>query len=394
MRADLILVGGGLANGLIALAVIACAPGRQILMIDDGAGGRAGGHTWSFHETDLGPCQRRWIAPAVAYRWPRQEVCFPGFARTLRTGYASLTDASLRAALDRLPGLARICDRAVRIEADEVTLADGTRLTAPCVIDGSGRIPVAHLALGWQKFVGIEIETDAPHGRTVPIIMDATVDQRDGYRFVYSLPFTGRRILIEDTRYTDGPALAEEDFARAIAAHAVAQGWRGTEIRRERGVLPIALAYEAAGFWRQAEGGAVPVGMRAGLFHPVTGYSLPLAAQVAGLIAGLVARPPADTAVVFAAVRDFALRTARRQSFLRLLARMLFRGALPEGRRAVLERFYRLPEPLIERFYAGRLTAADQARILIGKPPIPVRDALSCLREAPLLAALPKEPGP
>jgi choline dehydrogenase-like flavoprotein len=64
MDADLILVGGGLANSLIALSVAASDPGRRILMID--AGAPAGGHTWSFHEPDLNERQRRWIAPAVA----------------------------------------------------------------------------------------------------------------------------------------------------------------------------------------------------------------------------------------------------------------------------------------------------------------------------------------
>ena len=32
-----------------------------------------------------------------------------------------------------------------------------------------------------------------------------------------------------------------------------------------------------------------------------------------------------------------------------------------------------------------RRPRADQARILIGRPPIPVRDALPCLREGPLI---------
>jgi lycopene beta-cyclase len=52
----------------------------------------------------------------------------------------------------------------------------------------------------------------------------------------------------------------------------------------------------------------------------------------------------------------------------------------------VLERFYRLPQPLIERFYAGEATLADKARILAGKPPVPIRRALGVLSEAPLLA--------
>ena len=34
--------------------------------------------------------------------------------------------------------------------------------------------------------------------------MDATVPQRDGFRFVYTLPFAPDRVLIEDTYYSDG----------------------------------------------------------------------------------------------------------------------------------------------------------------------------------------------
>jgi lycopene beta-cyclase len=48
----------------------------------------------------------------------------------------------------------------------------------------------------------------------------------------------------------------------------------------------------------------------------------------------------------------------------------------------VLERFYRLSPPLIQRFYAARLTWRDQARILIGKPPVPIPAAMKCIRES------------
>ena len=71
-------------------------------------------------------------------------------------------------------------------------------------------------------------------------------------------------------------------------------------------------------------------------------------------------------------------RTGHRQDerFLRLLNRMLFRAAKPEERYTVLQRFYGLNQGLIERFYAGTLTWRDKARILIGKPPVPVSKAL------------------
>ena len=63
---------------------------------------------------------------------------------------------------------------------------------------------------------------------------------------------------------------------------------------------------------------------------------------------------------------------------------MLF-GAPPERRLRVFERFYRLEEGLIERFYAGRSTLADRARILCGKPPVPL--AALGARQPPLQAA-------
>jgi lycopene beta-cyclase len=75
----------------------------------------------------------------------------------------------------------------------------------------------------------------------------------------------------------------------------------------------------------------------------------------------------------------------RERGYYRLLNRMLFRAAEPGRRYVVLERFYRLNQGLIERFYAGRITLADKARILIGKPPVPVSAALAVLSEKSVL---------
>ena len=62
-----------------------------------------------------------------------------------------------------------------------------------------------------------------------------------------------------------------------------------------------------------------------------------------------------------------------------MLTRMLFGAGEPQHRFRMLERFYRLPEPLIERFYAGRSSKADMLRILAGKPPVPLGGAITSL---------------
>ena len=82
--------------------------------------------------------------------------------------------------------------------------------------------------------------------------------------------------------------------------------------------------------------------------------------------------------------------TGGAQGYWRLLNRMLFIAAQPDKRREVMERFYRLREPLIERFYAGRSTWFDKARILTGKPPVAIVPALRCLPERSA-RALPTE---
>ncbi|KGJ03947.1 lycopene beta-cyclase CrtY [Paracoccus sphaerophysae] len=374
-----LIVGAGLAGSLAALALRAARPGLPVTLLD-AAPGPSDRHTWSFHHPDLPPVWRDRLAPGLRASWSLQEVRFPDHGRVLEAGYASLDGRGL-AQLVAGSGATTLWSRtAAEVLAHAVTLSGGTRLTADAVLDARGLRPSRHLVAGYQKFVGVEYEMDAPHGVICPLIMDAKVPQLDGYRFVYLLPFSPTRLLIEDTRYSDGAGLAEPDLIAAITDYAAVHGWQGREVRRERGVLPIALAHDAAGFWA-AQDGAVPIGLRAGLFHPVTGYSLPVAVQVADVIA---AADP-TTAAIRAAVRDFALRKAHGDRFLRLLNRMLFRGCAPDERRRVLSRFYRLPEPLIERFYAGRLTTLDKLRIVTGKPPIPIRDALPCLPESPLL---------
>ena len=78
---------------------------------------------------------------------------------------------------------------------------------------------------------------------------------------------------------------------------------------------------------------------------------------------------------------QFRKHHLRRERYARLLNRMFFRAADPEKRYVVLQRFYGLNEGLIRRFYRNGLTWRDKARILIGKPPVPVSRALANLSE-------------
>lgn len=375
---DLILAGGGLANSLIAWRLRAERPGLRILVLEQGK--RLGGnHTWSFHETDLDAAQLRWIAPLITHRWPRYDVKFPELARTLDGAYASIASHDLAHTI--APALGAALRTGVWIDditPTSVRLAGGETLHAHAVIDGRGMRASSHLALGYQTFLGQELRLDAAHGLTAPVIMDAGVAQQGGYRFVYLLPFGPDRVLVEDTHYVDSAGWEPERLRANIAAYVQARGWRVRDIlREEQGSLPIVLAGDFERYWDQLQG-QPSAGLRAGLFHPTTGYSLPHAVRLAERIAGL-----ADLSApsLFAAIRGEARRAWNQQRFFRMLNRMLFLAGSPDHRWRVMQRFYRLPAPLIARFYAGRLNLTDKARLLTGKPPVPVMEAFVAVRK-------------
>ena len=384
VTADVVLVGGGLAASLIALRLKRSRPALRIIMLEREA--RIGGeHTWCHFATDVSPAISEWLGPLIVHEWAGYDVRFPSHRRTLPTHYRAITSGRLHVVMSELLGAdAWLGVDASEVKADSVRLVDGRRLEAPLVIDARGPRRSTRLVLGWQKFLGQEVRLAAPHGLTRPIVMDATVTQLDGYRFLYVLPTAADAMLIEDTRYSDGPAIDRAALASDIHAYAQAQGWRVVEtLRDEIGVLPIALAGDIDAYWSDEKPGAADAGMRAALFHPTTGYSLPDAARTAELVAGL---PRLTTTAVREAIIAMSKQAWEARGFYRLLNRMLFRAAEPVQRYKVLERFYRLPAPLIERFYAGEATLADKMRILAGKPPVPIGRALSCISEAPLLA--------
>jgi lycopene beta-cyclase len=376
--ADLILVGGGLANGLIAWRLRTTRPDLRLMVLEQDAS-IGGNHTWSFHPTDLSAEEAAWIAPLVDHRWNGHEVIFPQRRRRLAGGYASIT--SDRAVL----GTRLRTNTAVRrVASTEVELADGRVLRAGAVIDGRGPRDSASLELGYQKFLGQELRLTRPHGLECPVLMDASVAQHDGYRFIYVLPLAPDRLLIEDTFYADGPAFDEARLRRNIADYAALRGWSVAEVvREERGVLPIVLSGDPHAFWNEAAGVARS-GLAAGLFHPTTGYSLPDAVALAVRIADL---PDLSAGPLFDAVRLHALRRWRSRGFFRLLNRMLFRAAEPSLRWKVMQRFYGLPEPLVARFYAARLHALDKLRIVSGKPPVPLLAAVKAALDRPFTAS-------
>jgi lycopene beta-cyclase len=364
---DYVLVGGGLQNALIALSLAERGRSVRIALVERGE--RLGGnHTWCFHEDDVPAAARGFVAPLVAHRWSGYEVRFPGLRRRLGGEYSAIPSSGLHdvvaAALDRLPGSTILVGRSARaVSARRVELDGGESLAARVVVDARGPDEKAPPGCGFQKFVGLELELARPHNLVEPILMDATVDQIDGYRFVYVLPIGPTRALVEDTVFSDSAALDRAQLRARVLDHARRLGMEPVEtVREEVGILP--MPWRPSGVPRPQRSGPLVAGYQGGWFHPATGYSLPAAVRLAALVGEL---PPER--LFGRELDDLAAHVRRQGRFFCQLNRLLFRWFVPTERWQVLARFYHLPEPIIRRFYALELGALDRARILVGRPP-------------------------
>lgn len=390
MTFDLILAGAGLANGLIAWRLRQVRPELNVLCIETQAS-LGGNHTWSFHDADLSADQHHWIEPLVVKRWPSYQVHFAQVSRVLDSGYASITSERFADVITPALGSSlRLGETITELGPRHVRLASGETLQAHAVIDGRGVRPSRHVVLGQQAFLGQLLRLQRPHGLTGPIIMDARVSQGEGYRFVYVLPFSPDTVLVEDTHYVDRHTLSIEQLREHIADYVRWQGWAVAEcLREEQGVLPITLAGDFDAFWNDAAGQPLS-GLRAGLFHCTTGYSLPHAVRLAQWLAQ---QSDMQADRLFEGLREYARQQWHAQGFYRLLNRMLFLAGKPQDRWQVMQRFYRLSPALISRFYAGQNHWRDRARILVGKPPVPVDEALrAAFKSSPRQFETPHEP--
>jgi lycopene beta-cyclase len=388
-RHDVVIVGGGLAGGLIALALHRHAPDCRFVVVE--AGRSLGGHhRWSWFETDIRPNARALMSGFALNGWDEgYDITFPRLGRTLPTSYRSLASAEFHRALtaELPPERVMLDTKAASLDAGGVTLVDGTRLAAKRVIDCRPFKPSKALNGGWQVFLGQQFRCETPHGLTRPVIMDASVDQiapygnGAAYRFVYVLPLSPTDVFIEDTYYADQPKMDAEVLKGRVAEYAHRNGWKGEVVNQEAGILPVISGGDFnAALAEVAIPGVALAGARGGFSHPLTSYTLPFAVDNALAIAHLIAkRPDLSGAELAAFCQRRSKRHWRATAYYRMLSRMLFEAAEPDKRVVVFEHFYALRGALVERFYAGRSTWPDRLRILTGKPPVAIPRAIRAL---------------
>lgn len=368
---DLAIIGGGLSGGLIALAARRARPERRVLLIE-AAPALGGAHLWSFIDSDISPVDRLLLEPLVTYGWREFAVVFPRYKRALPFPYYSIRsdrfDETLREAM---PAESLLTGRrATGVAPDGVVLDDGTMIGAHGVIDARGPGDLSLLDLHYRKFVGYELTLDGPHSvrRATPI--DAAADPADGFQYMTMLPIDNERLFVEDVRYESWPDLDMADHGNRIVNHAARFGWRIRESARgQAGILPIALGGDFENYWRSGGEGVAKAGLRAGLFHPVTGHSLGDAARTARLVAEA---EDWSGAALHRMLRAHAADAWSKRAYYRRFARRMLRDTPPPQGYRMLESLYAMDADLIARFHGLQLSFADRMALSLGEGPMPV----------------------
>jgi lycopene beta-cyclase len=281
-----LILGAGCAGLSLACALLDAGVGEQIVLVDRRTSFDHD-RTWCFWSTsaDLP------FASLATHRWPSWRMVGRDgratYHHSSRHPYLHLPANRLyAAALSRLDGAAnvelRLGERVLDVFADDDCASVRTSLGT---IEGS----VAYDAMGGagplnrerpqgaielrQRFLGLEVEVERPVlDPSTVTLMDfrAASGAGDSLRFMYVLPFSPTRALVEDTSLGGGTVGAPERRAAITRYLREVLGAGALQVRREeRGTLPMTTH----SFPLTRGPRLFAVGAAAGALRPSSGYA-------------------------------------------------------------------------------------------------------------------------
>ena len=366
-RWDAVIAGGG-ASGL-SLACHLAAGGwrdRSVLVVDDGSRD-LDPRAWAYgsREPDL-------LGDAVDRTFDRLRLRSADRAvevRLDRYRYRVVTGARLRRAASGLlagaPGFRLVRGHVDGVEdrgTGALVRVDGRPVRTGWAFDSvtsdAGADPAA-----WLTFTGWEVETPADaFDPAVPILMDFRTGQDGDVRFVYVLPSSARRALVEHTRFgTAGPADGDAALHDYLSTVLPAAGYRVR--RREGGRLPLVPAWPAPARRR-----VVRIGVPGGMLKASTGYAWSRIQRHSAAIARSLARGED---------RVGSVPGDRRHAFLDQVLLDVLVAEPDRLEAAFLRLFARNPGDRVLRFLDEDTSLGQEALLVATLPPAPFLRAMA-----------------
>jgi len=385
---DIIIAGAGLSGLTLALE-LARRPyfaGKKILLLDRDSK-QYNDRTWCFWATADEP-----LPPVVLHTWEHCRFYGTGFEK--RMNIAPYRYCLIRGIdfyrwahheLDKSENIRRIQTRITGMDATNGTvhteagvfksdlIFNSAFTSAPVTPPASADYPDPPLSvapgppLPWdgvrllQHFKGWLIRTEQPaFDPAAMTFMDFRIDQEGETRFVYVLPFSTTRALVEFTVFS--PALLEAG-AYTVALQQYLERYlncSGATIEAEEfGVIPMT----AFPFPHRREGAVIHIGTAGGFVKASSGYAFKRTQRKIAAFADAWARTGAPDPSV---LRSPFLFRAFDDIFLRVLGDNNALGSL------IFQRlFEKLPPALVLRFLDEDTTFAGNLRLISAPPTMP-----------------------
>ena len=362
---DLAIIGGGCA-GLSLARMLAVLRGSARTLVLEPRTDYTDDRTWCFWQPD----QHR-LRHLVSHSWGKWRFSTTSGA-AIQSGDTTMRYQCVRSI--------SFYEEAVGVvsKAQNVNIASGTTVTSIAPFHSGFRIetsagpvyaryvvdtrPPGHEAISqdglWQVFTGVEVQTDrdAFEPGIVGLMDDMSTDQY-GFRFTYTLPYSRRQALIEETRFTHARVSSAELQQRLGQTLASLPGNVET-LRSESGRLPMAVHQTPF----DMPAGLVNAGIGGGAIRPSTGYAFLRIQRWAGRCAYRISCGDAP----IPHLRDPAWRAAIDGLFLRVL------HTQPElGPRLFMAMGKRLSAKTFVRFLSDQCSPTDFARVALVLPKTP-----------------------
>ncbi|MBJ7288554.1 lycopene cyclase family protein [Williamsia sp.] len=289
-----------------------------------------------------------WVDPVAISHQVESVAVYSPTHHTLRRGYTVLDTAALQRSL-ALDGVRAVAGTAMTTDARSVSLSTGVTVAAQVVVDARGSISTTGPA---QTAYGVFVprEQAAPIlGADPAVLMDWRPfdGSDDGPRvpsFLYTVPVSADRVLVEETCLVGHPALSVGTLRDRLRTRLSRRGHAidvdGDDIER----VHFAVTGGGGRPWTSRP---MTFGAAGGLMHPATGYSVATSMRCADAVVAAIARGDDPGSALWTA-RARLVHTLRRRGLNALL------GLDAETTVEFFDAFFELPADRQRAYLSGR----------------------------------------
>ncbi|MFI4846806.1 MAG: lycopene beta-cyclase CrtY [Candidatus Makana argininalis] len=358
---NIILIGLGLSNGLIAIRLKQYFPDIDILIIEKNININSN-KTWSFHFNKNFLIKNNWLFPLIDYFWPKYIVNFNNYRRIINKEYLTITSYKFYKLIKKYFKKNILFKYVVSILSDHsLKLNNHNILNSDIIIDGRGYKKSNKIKSYFQYFFGQEFKIlNYNNNIKNPIIINNIINYKYGYRFLYILPISKYNIFIEDTIYLNNFNLniniSNDNILRYLKKNKFVIK---NILREEKGIIPIYIYNNFNFFIKKIK---IPCsGLRAGLLNNTTGYSFQYSVFLSDKISKI---NKFTSSYLNKLIIHISYKIWNRNIFLRILNSIFFIKNLNFKKQYLIKNFYKLSDNLINKFYLCKLNLLEKIKII------------------------------